>query len=184
MIEDGSQESNVGGAQGSIPQVNTPPVTPATTRNVNTMRNKHQNHVQQQQHQQQPPEMQGYEVRRSTRGYNPPFVTFFGDKSKYKCISCGKYIFKKDFPHPTDLMFTLKAIRPYLNPHTLRWDQPEKQGFFHLSLNCLQKHDQTIEMRQATITDQMFMQLSQQQLQYLHNEGILEHITRNKRATF
>ena len=180
VIEDPSQDPSESSAQGSISEINTPPVTPATTRNVNSMRTE--NIVQQNVLQNQPPEMQGYAVR-STRGYNPPFVTFFGDRSKYKCIGCDKYILKKDYPHPTDLMFTLKTIRQYLSPHTHNWHHPEKQGYFHLDLRCLQKHDQTIEMRQATITDQMFMQLSQQQLQYLHNEGILEHITRNKRST-
>ena len=181
VIEDPSQESSQGSAQGSTAENNTAPVTPATTRNVRSMRRE--NATQQNVPPVQPPEMQGYAVRRSTRGYNPPFVTFFGEKSKYKCIGCDKYIFKKDYPHPTDLMFTLKAIRPYLSPYTHQWNHPEKQGYFHLDLGCLQKHDQTIEMRQATITDQMFMQLSQQQLQYLQNEGILEHITRNKRST-
>ena len=181
VIEHPSQDPSESSAQGSISEINTPPVTPATTINVNSMRTE--NIVQQNVLQNQPPEMQGYAVRRSTRGYNPPFVTFFGDRSKYKCIGCDKYILKKDYPHPTDLMFTLKAIRPYFSPHTHNWHHPEKQGYFHLDLRCLQKHDQTIEMRQATITDQMFMQLSQQQLQYLHNEGILEHTKRNKRST-
>lgn len=181
VIDDASQQSGEGSAQGSIEEINTPPVTPAITRNVRSL--QRENLVQQNVLQPQPPEMQGYAVRRSTRGYNPPFVTFFGDKSKYKCIGCDKYIFKKDYPHPRDLMFTLKAIRPYLSPYSHQWKHPEKEGYFHLSLSCLQKHDKTIEMRQATITDQMFMQLSQQQLQFLQNEGILEHITRNKRST-
>ena len=100
-----------------------------------------------------------------------------------KCLGCDRYIHKKDLPHPTDIIFSLKAIRPYLNRKTQEWNHPEKQGYFHLNIECLQKHDSTIEMRQATITDDMFMRLSQQQLQFLQNQGILEHVTRNKRAT-
>ena len=44
-------------------------------------------------------------------------------------------------------------------------------------------HDSTIEMRQVTMTDGNFMMLSQQQLEYLSAEGILEHLVANKEKT-
>ena len=69
---------------------------------------------------------------------------------------------RKNYPHPRDLIFTLKAIRPFLNTKTQQGVHPEKTGYFYLNIACLQKHDQTIEIRNATITDDMFMKLSQQ----------------------
>ena len=44
-------------------------------------------------------------------------------------------------------------------------------------------HDSTIEMRQVTITDENFLMLSQQQLEFLSAEGILEHMVKNKEKT-
>ena len=126
------------------------------------------------------PNPESYTPRRSTRGNNPPFVTMFLDRSRYKCIGCNKWINKKDYPHPRDLLFTLKAIRPFLNRKTQEWVHPEKNGYFHLEIKCLQMHDPTIELRQATITDDTFLKLSQQQLQFLAGNGILEHIVSNK----
>ena len=126
------------------------------------------------------PNPESYTPRRSTRGNNPPFVTMFLDRSRYKCIGCNKWINKKDYPHPRDLLFTLKAIRPFLNRKTQEWVHPEKNGYIHLEIKCLQMHDPTIELRQATITDDTFLKLSQQQLQFLAGNGILEHIVSNK----
>ena len=117
------------------------------------------------------PNPESYTPRRSTRGNNPPFVTMFLDRSRYKCIGCNKWINKKDYPHPRDLLFTLKAIRPFLNRKTQEWVHPEKNGYFHLEIKCLQMHDPTIELRQATITDDTFLKLSQQQLQFLAGNG-------------
>ena len=125
----------------------------------------------------------GYTPRRSTRQNNPPFVTLFFEKSRYKCLGCNSWINKKDYPHPRDIIFTLKAIRPFLNPRTQQWVHPERNGYFHLDLKCLQLHDNNIEMRQATVTDDVFMRLSNQQMEYLNTMGILRHITANKKKT-
>ena len=129
------------------------------------------------------PELDSYTPRRSTRGNNPPFVTLFLDRTRYKCIGCNKWINKKDNPHPRDMLFTLKAIRPFLNRKTQEWVHPEKNGYFHLDIRCLQMHDSTIEIRQATMTDDNFMMLSQQQIEYLSATGILEHVVTNKEKT-
>ena len=139
-------------------------------------------HQQRRSHRRQP-DVESYVPRRSTRGNNPPFVAMFLDRSRYKCIGCNKWINKKDHPHPKDLMFTLKAIRPFLNRKTQEWVHPEKNGYFQLDIKCLQMHDSTIEMRQVTITDENFLMLSQQQLEFLSAEGILEHMVANKEKT-
>ena len=139
-------------------------------------------HQQRRSHRRQP-DVESYDPRRSTRGNNPPFVAMFLDRSRYKCIGCNKWINKKDHPHPKDLMFTLKAIRPFLNRRTQEWVHPEKNGYFHLDIKCLQMHDSTIEMRQVTITEENFLMLSQQQLEFLSAEDILEHMVANKEKT-
>ena len=154
----------------------TPPPKPVNTRARETFRKQQQTVVQQQ-------SPQGYTPRRSTRQNNPPFVTLFNERAKYKCLGCNGWIWKKNFPHPRDLLFTLKAIRPFINPRTQEFVHPERNGFFHLDIKCLKLHDNTIEMRQATVSDEVFMRLSQQQLEYLNSIGILRHITANKAKT-
>ena len=88
-----------------------------------------------------------------------------------------------NLPHPRDLIFTLKAIRPYINPKTQQWVHPERNVFFHLDIACLQRHNNTIEIRAATITDDLFMKLSRQQLDFLNEDGILAHFSKNKRKS-
>ena len=136
------------------------------------------------QQQQRREELESYTPRVSTRGNNPPFVTLFNDRSRYKCLGCNKWINKKDLPHPRDLLFTLKAIRPFLNHRTQQWVHPEKNGYFHLNIKCLQKHDPAIEIRKCTVTDETFMKLSQQQLEFLAGEGILEHVVTSKKKHY
>ena len=104
-------------------------------------------------------------------------------KNRYKCLGCNSWINKEDFPHPRDILFTLKAIRPFIKPRTQQWVHPERDGYFHLDLKCLQLHDKQIEMRQATVTDDVFMRLSNQQLEYLNTVGIPRLITANKKKT-
>ena len=172
MQENGEKnESTTASSRPPVQPAVTPPQKPVNTR---ARRNFRQENVQ-------PDEgPQGYTPRRSTRQNNPPFVTTFKKRSKYLCLGCNKWIWKKNYPHPRDLLFTLKAIRPFLNPKTQEWVHPEKNGFFHLDINCLQLHDNTIEMRQATVADDVYMSLTQQHLEYLHSIGILRHITANK----
>ena len=145
--------------------------------------NVSQSEVQRRSNRRLEPNPESYTPRRSTRGNNPPFVSMFLDRSRYKCIGCNKWISKKDYPHPRDLLFTLKAIRPYLNRKTQEWVHPEKNGYFHLDIKCLQMHDPTIELRQATITDDTFLKLSQQHLHFLAGNGILEHVVSNREKT-
>ena len=129
MQENGEKnESTTASSRPPVQPAVTPPQKPVNTR---ARRNFRQENVQ-------PDEgPQGYTPRRSTRQNNPPFVTTFKKRSKYLCLGCNKWIWKKNYPHPRDLLFTLKAIRPFLNPKTQEWVHPEKNGFFHLDINCL-----------------------------------------------
>ena len=95
--------------------------------------NVSQSEVQRRSNRRLEPNPESYTPRRSTRGNNPPFVSMFLDRSRYKCIGCNKWISKKDYPHPRDLLFTLKAIRPYLNRKTQEWVHPEKKATFTLT---------------------------------------------------
>ena len=92
-----------------------------------------QSEVQRRSNRRLEPNPESYTPRRSTRGNNPPFVSMFLDRSRYKCIGCNKWISKKDYPHPRDLLFTMKAIRPYLNRKTQEWVHPEKMATFTLT---------------------------------------------------
>ena len=125
---------------------------------------------------------QGYTPWRSTQQNNPPFVALY-ERKYYKCLGCDTWVVKKDNPYSCNLIFMLKAICPYVHLTTQEWIHPEGNGFFHLDINCVQKHDCTIEMHMATITDDVFMCLTQQQLEFLNAEGILCHITTNKEKT-
>ena len=125
---------------------------------------------------------QGYTPLRSTHQNNPPFVMLYKRKC-YKCLECDTWGAKKDNPHPHDLIFTLKASCPYVHLMTQEWIHLERNVFFHLNIKCLQKHDHTMEMHMVTITDDVFMCLFQQQIEFLNAESILCPIMANKEKT-
>ena len=138
---------------------------------------------QQQQQQERPTQLNSpYQARRSARRHNPPFVTFMA-KAKYRCIGCNKWIEVQDNPPPRNMVFTLKAIRPYLNPRTQQWVEPERNGYLHLNITCLKKHDTAIELRQACMTDDVFTKCTKANLDYLQHVGLLEYIVQNKENT-
>ena len=41
---------------------------------------------------------QGYTPLQCTRQNNPPFLTGFMDRNKYKCLGCNKWVCKNDYP--------------------------------------------------------------------------------------
>ena len=45
---------------------------------------------------------------------------------------------------------------------------------FHLKKVCLRGYDQAVEFKEITMKDEVFEQLSDEQLEVLHKEGILQ----------
>ena len=74
----------------------------------------------------------------------------------------------------------MKGVWPYKDKNTLIWINRVANIYFHLSLECLKKFDATFDETNLTMTDELFYNISNQQLQHLAGLGLLKHIIANK----
>ena len=68
----------------------------------------------------------------------------------------------------------------FINPKTQKRCITECNVYFHLKKTCLRVYDQAVEFKDITMTNEVFNKLSDEQMEVLHNEGILQHIIKNK----
>ena len=80
---------------------------------------------------------------------------------------------------PNDLLFKLKAVRPYMEPRTRYWIDRVANVYFYLNMTCLQKFDPTLKLEDITMTNEMFCHLSQLHVQHLRTNGFLQHVVKN-----
>ena len=119
---------------------------------------------------------------RSTKDFpNPPTITQANVCFNIsKCQGCPQKIDIQNMKAPQDLLFKIQAIRPYLDKHTNIWKDKIANAYCHLSQDCLQKHNPDARMEDITITDELFLNLSDAHMQYLGRIGMLQHIISNK----
>ena len=90
-------------------------------------------------------------------------------------------VFKKmSRKYPRNMVFQHKGIVGYYNRVLNKWIQQESNIHVHLSMQCLHKHDQTVEMRNIYINDEVWQNLTREQMQVLNDVGILKYLLANK----
>ena len=110
---------------------------------------------------------------------NPPMITFQQGLIS-RCQGCPTKITKQD--PPMDMVFRLKAIRPFMNKKTGLWQDAIGNAYFHLYVTCLKAHNQNINEEDITMEDDTFLQCKNSHMEYLHHLGYLEIVVRNKTA--
>ena len=68
----------------------------------------------------------------------------------------------------------------YYNRVLNKWIQQESNKHVHLSMQCLHKHDQAVEMRNIYMNDEVWQNLTREQMQVLNDVGILKYLLANK----
>ena len=81
---------------------------------------------------------------------NPPVITFQQGLIS-KCQRCPTKITKQK--PPMDMVFRLKAIRPFLNKKIGLWQDVIGNAYFHLDVTCLKAHNQDINEQDITMED-------------------------------
>ena len=76
--------------------------------------------------------------------------------------------------------FLLVGPGGFLNPKTQKHCVRECNIHFHLKKTCLRSYDQAVEFKDIMMTDEVFDKLSDEQMEVLHKEGILQNIIKNK----
>ena len=116
---------------------------------------------------------------KSTESFpNPPLITQ-AFLTISVCHGCPKAINSQGVGPPNDLLFKLKAVRPYMEPRTRYWIDRVANVYFHLNMTCLQKFDPTLKLEDITMTNEMFCHLSQLHVQHLRTNGFLQHVVKN-----
>ena len=95
------------------------------------------------------------------------------------CKGCGKPITWNDKQYPHNMVFTRRGITGYLNRKTNVYINKISNIHFHLHIKCLRDHDRTVKFSNIMMNEEVFADLSVEQMHELHNRGILKYITDN-----
>ena len=82
------------------------------------------------------------------------------------CKGCPKGIQKDEQKYPRYMVFWHKGIVGYYNRVLNKWIQQESNIHVHLSMQCLCKHDQTVEMRNIYMNDKVWQNLTRSRCKY------------------
>ena len=78
------------------------------------------------------------------------------------------------------MVFGLWGPGGFINPKTQKHCVRECNIHFHLKKTYLTGYDQAVEFKDITMTYEVFDKLSDEEMEVLHREGILQHIIKNK----
>ena len=81
---------------------------------------------------------------------------------------------------PQDLIFRLNARRSFKHPITGTFMEKKGKAYLHLSLTCLRKQDTTMQLKDLAINDEIFIQLTDDHLQCLQSDRLLQYILAQK----
>ena len=107
---------------------------------------------------------------------NPPVVIFTNGLGIKVCKGCPKRITKEQQVYPNSMVFSQWEPGEFINPKTQKHCTRECNIHFHLKETCLRGYDQAVKFKDVTMTDEVFDKLSDEQMEALHKEGILQHI--------
>ncbi len=97
----------------------------------------------------------------------------------HHCYGCKKDIRYLDYQYPYDTVFSTKADIKVKNMTTNSWFTLKCDVHFHPHFTCLRMFDASLGLRQLTISDEVFLSLTTEQLEGLHVKGFLESVVKN-----
>jgi hypothetical protein len=108
---------------------------------------------------------------------NPPLIWLREGLIK-RCQGCRGYI----DPITEKLVFRQLAYKPFPDKITKIWQYGKKPlpCYFHLKFQCLQEHNEKVNLTDITITNEILAQLKEDDLLFLDNLGFLEPILLNR----
>ena len=110
---------------------------------------------------------------------NAPVVVFTSGTNIRKCRGCGKEILNEKKKYPNNMVFRRRGPSGFLNKLTNKWVNKVDNIHFHLDTSCLRKNDQTVNWKDIMMTDEVFEELSREQMEVLHQKQILKYILAN-----
>ena len=118
---------------------------------------------------------------RRKKNQNPPVVIISDGLGIHVHKGCPSAIAKKDQKYPNNMVFRKKGVTGYHNKVLNKWiEQQGSNLHFHLNTECLRKHDQTFEVCDAYMNDDVWQTLLYKQMMVLKEVGILKPIAVTK----
>ena len=110
---------------------------------------------------------------------NPPIVILTTGTNIRMCKGCGKAITWNDKQYPHNMVFTRRGITGYLNRKSNMYINKISNIHFHLKIKCIREHDHTVKLCEIMMNEEVFANLSTEQMEELNKRGILKYITDN-----
>ena len=97
-----------------------------------------------------------------------------------KCRGCKKSITDEDKASPHSFVLRRCGVVGYFNKlHNKRLDS-EQNIHFHMNMDCVRKHNSTVEKCHVACNDEVFCRLSEQEMAFLNANGYLKPIAEKK----
>lgn len=109
---------------------------------------------------------------------DPPILALVGKLAVSRCQGCGRNITKRQIREEKDMVFKRKGVRGFMRDGVFR--QYEGTLYYHLKMECILRKEPNMENKDITVTDEVFRQLSDTQLEHLADLGYLAYILANK----
>ena len=118
--------------------------------------------------------------RYSIKVNNPPILIFTNGLGIRMCAGCNNDITREQKEYPSNMVFWKKALVAFYNPKQNQMNIKDQNIHFHLNMQCLRQDDRTTEYRHLTTKDEIFKQLSLEEMEVLQKLDFLQFITENK----
>ena len=95
------------------------------------------------------------------------------------CQGCPDPIDVKNMEPPRDLVFRLKAVRPFFDGKTQLYTDKINNGYFHLKRSCLLNHNPKIKWNEVVMPAQTFVDCGEEHFAFLKECGFLDEVMAN-----
>ena len=96
------------------------------------------------------------------------------------CAGCGNEITRQQKEYPSNMVFQKRGFVKFYNAKQNQMNIKEQNIHFHLNMVCLRKENMKTEYHNLTTNDEIFEQLSLEQMEVLQNLDFLWFITAKK----
>ena len=94
-----------------------------------------------------------------------------------KCHGFKGQIIRKNCQPPKDLVLSMQVHQIWkLHPQSIIWYHHYDNVYFHLTISCVQKHNNKFTIQDVTMAADTFTLLTPKHLCFLHKKGLLEII--------
>ena len=111
--------------------------------------------------------------------HNPPLIVITDGTSIRICNGCDKAITPEHKIYPNNMVFCRKKVVGFYNRILNKYIHKLNNVHFHLDMRCLHKKDLSVQMRQIFMYDEVFAELSREQLKVLNDKGFLKYVIEN-----